>query len=45
MGCRIEDGCCGPKPKSKSDYHGWEECPNVDEPCGGDDSASCSVVS
>jgi hypothetical protein len=45
MGCRIEDGCCAPKSKSKSDYHGWEECPDVDEPCGGDDSASCSGLS
>ena len=28
--------------KSFSEEHGYDECPKVDEPCGGDETASCS---
>lgn len=44
--CACEDavlcGCCGEDTKSYSESHGFDECPDVAKPCGGDDSGSCS---
>lgn len=45
---RIEDkpctDCCPQHQgtKSYSEYHGYDECPDVSPPCGFDETASCS---
>jgi hypothetical protein len=42
MGCKVIGGCCGENEKYKSDYHDFDQCPKIGEPCGGDPYASCS---
>ena len=43
---KVPCGCCPfPDSDSYSEFHGFDECPNVSAPCGGAQSPSCSSLS